>query len=111
MDKIADHEKFLEAIQEKKKILVTFFSQEDRREISRLCAPLDFGPSRRNGTVIDNGKNKYHFWDYESDTKQHTLPLISTKIRVIEVRNETFNPRIDFDFNIDNVNWFVPRNW
>jgi hypothetical protein len=110
MDKINNHEQFIAAINGKNKVQVIFYSAEDGQEISRLCAPFDFGPSRRKGVIIDGGKNKYHFWDYDSDTKQHNLPLTSDKIRSLEVLNEKFDPCMEFDF-ISKVEWFIPRNW
>jgi len=38
---------FIQAIRQKKKVKITFDSKEDGAPITRTCAPLDFGPSRR----------------------------------------------------------------
>ena len=111
MDEINNHKEFVNAIHSKSKVYVTFFSKEDDRVIERMCAPMDYGPSKRRGQIIDGGKNKYQLWDYDSDTKQHVLPLKSQNIRSLDVVSEKFNPRNDFDFDIDTVEWFIPRNW
>ena len=88
-----------------------FFSQEDNQEIERMCAPMDYGPRKRQGKIIDGGKNKYQLWDYDSDTKQHVLPLKFQNIKSMDVVSEKFNPQNYFDFNIDTVEWFISRNW
>lgn len=57
----SDHEVFISALEFQEKIQLTFFSKEDTRELVRVCAPMDFGPSRRTHDQSD----RYHFWDYE----------------------------------------------
>jgi hypothetical protein len=108
MDKILEHDAFINAIQTKNKVKLVFFSKKDNSDQERTCAPMDYGPSRRSGS---DGQNKYHFWDYDSDSKQHTLSLGSEQIKSITVLREKFDPKTDFEFDISNVEWFVPRNW
>ena len=55
-----------EAIIQKKKLRVSFYSKEDNAVIERLCAPFDIGPSR----ISHNKSNRYHFWDYERKKKK-----------------------------------------
>ena len=38
---------FIQAIQNFSKVRISFYSLEDRKILVRICAPLDFGPSRR----------------------------------------------------------------
>ena len=40
-------DRFIQAIHDKKRVRVTFDSKEDRAQVTRKCAPMDFGPSRR----------------------------------------------------------------
>jgi len=97
-------EEFIAAIHSKSKIRVTFFSKEDGHALSRVCAPMDFGPSRRAADKSD----RFHMWDYESDTKNHTLSLLPHQIQSIEVLPEHFDPA---EFITWQTNWFVPRDW
>ena len=62
-------EKFINAIRAKQKIKLTFYSKEDIGVLVRTCAPMDFGPSRR----AKEKNNRYHVWDYDSDTGTHVL--------------------------------------
>ena len=57
---------FIAAIHAKNKIRLTFFSKEDGTNMTRLCAPMDYGPSRRAA----DKQERFHLWDYESDKAQ-----------------------------------------
>jgi len=37
-------DEFIDAIHSKNKIRLTFHSKEDRQELTRTCAPMDYGP-------------------------------------------------------------------
>lgn len=74
------HEVFISALELREKVRLTFFSKEDSQHLVRVCAPMDFGPSRRTHDQSD----RYHFWDYDSDRGRHTLSLLSNQ--VIEIR-------------------------
>ena len=95
---------FIDAIHAKTKIRLTFFSKEDGRPLVRLCAPMDFGPSRR----AHNKDNRYHLWDYESDEKSHVLSLLPGQVSKMEFLNQNFCPS---EFVTWPPNWFVPRDW
>lgn len=95
---------FIQAIYCKKKIKVSFYSKEDEEVIIRICAPMDYGPSRR---TIDKS-DRFHMWDYESDTEHNTLSLKPEQISNIEVLEETFEPS---EFVTWQTNWIVPRDW
>jgi hypothetical protein len=98
---------FIRAICEKRKICVTFFSKEDSGTLTRICAPMDFGPSRRAKEKND----RYHMWDYESDTGMHTLSLKPEQIQSIEVLDECFLPSEFITWDTNKSPWFVPRDW
>ena len=97
-------QKFIQAIHNKKKVLLSFFSKEDGSILQRTCAPMDYGPSRR----AHNKDDRYHFWDYDSDTKTHTLSLLSNQVKNIEVLQESFDPA---EFVTWTPDWIVPRDW
>ena len=73
--------RFVTVIHEKRKIRLTFYSKEDADVVVRTCAPMDYGPSRRARQKDD----RYHLWNYESDTGQHPLNLPSDLMHAVEV--------------------------
>lgn len=102
-----NHEIFIEALLNKKKVKLDFYSKEDSFVLSRICAPMDFGPSRRAKDKAD----RYHLWDYESDTKLHTLSLLENQILNIILSTETFNPGEFISWDLVKSPWFYKRNW
>lgn len=102
-----DHDAFLTGIQTKIRIRLRFFSKEDQGELTRMCAPMDFGPSRR----AKNQDDRYHSWDYESDTERHTLSLLPEQIISIELTDELFDPAEFVTWSTSTSQWFVPRDW
>ncbi|MCH2039154.1 MAG: hypothetical protein MK185_00770 [Saccharospirillaceae bacterium] len=97
-------EQFISAIRNLKKIRLTFYSKEDGRDLVRLCAPMDFGPSRRANDKSD----RYHLWDYESDKKNHVLSLLPDQIKDMEFLADSFDPE---EFVTWEAKWFVERDW
>jgi hypothetical protein len=95
---------FISAIHSKRKIRLIFFSKEDGRNLTRVCAPMDFGASRR----AKNKDDRYHMWDYESDTEKHVLSLLPHQVVSIEVLDDAFEPS---EFVTWPTNWIIPRNW
>jgi hypothetical protein len=100
-------ETFLNAIHGRKKVRLTFFSHEDARPLIRTCAPLDYGPSRRAKEKID----RYHFWDFDSDTRVHVLSLNPTQVQKIEALDEDFEPSDFVTWDTKSSPWFVKRDW
>jgi len=95
---------FISAIHSLIKVKVTFYSKEDSQLLTRTCAPMDYAPSSRAKDKSD----RFHFWDFESDTKNHTLSLLPNQVKSIELLNETFNPS---DFVTWTPNWTIKRDW
>lgn len=95
---------FISAIHDKRKIRLTFYSKQDKSVIERLTAPLDYGPSSKS----KNKDNRFHFWDYQSDTQNHTLSLLPNQIIGMEFMNENFDST---DFMSWIPNWTIERNW
>lgn len=99
-----NHEIFLNAITEKKILRVTFNSKE-KGEITRLCIPFDFWPSRRN---LKENPDRYHFYDLDSPEGNHTLSILPEQLVLIETTGEYFEPS---DYVNWTPNWFVSRDW
>ncbi|MEN4605756.1 hypothetical protein L2D04_00375 [Pantoea agglomerans] len=97
-------DKFIDAIHNRSKIQLTFYSKEDDATITRLTAPMDFGPSRRAHDKSD----RFHFWDYESDEKNHVLSLLPEAIESLMVIDQDFQPQ---EFVSWTPNWFIARDW
>ena len=101
---IPNHPRFLEAISEKKKVSVRFYSKADSGLLDRVCAPMDYGP----GGEVQDGLNRYWLWDYTSNTGTHTLGLLPQQIVDLQVLGEVFDPA---DFGVGPWQWFIPRDW
>ena len=103
----ADHDAFIAGIDECKKIALTFVSKEDGGgTLVRTCAPMDFGPSSR----AKNKSNRYHSWDYDSDSPdgRHTLSLLPEQVISIKLLEEGFDPSEFVSWPPD---WHYPRDW
>jgi hypothetical protein len=101
---IPAHKQFIEAIHAKKQVSVRFYSNPDSGVLDRVCAPLDYGP----GGDIEDGLNRYWFWDYMSSPTPHTLGLLPQLILDLQVLGEVFDPA---QLNVKFPQWSIPRDW
>jgi len=100
-------ERFIQAIHSKSKVKITFYSKEDGSNLVRTCAPMDYGPSRRTKKKND----RFHFWDYDSDTQRHTLSLNLDQIINLEILDDFFDPAEFITWNTKQSPWFISREW
>jgi len=100
-------DRFIQAIHDKKKVRLTFDSKEDRAQVTRKCAPMDFGASRRAREKND----RYHLWNYEGDTRPHVLILNPGQVVEIVVLDERFEPSEFVTWNTTTSPWSVRRDW
>lgn len=105
--KLPNHDDVVGAIEALRQVRVTWPSQDDGGSIqTRLCAPMDYGPSRR----ALSQPSRYHFWDFESDSgKNHTLSLRADQIVSVEVLDSTFDPSDFATWDVGASAWFTPR--
>ena len=101
---IPNHKQFIEAIKEKKKVCLRFYSIADSGVIDLVCAPLDYGP----GAETPGGVNRYWLWDHTSNTGSPTLGLLPEQVLDIRVLGMVFNPA---EFGLAPPTWSVPRDW
>jgi hypothetical protein len=101
-----DHNIFTQSIHAKQKVVLTFMKADGERAV-RTCAPMDFGPSRR----AKDGVDRYHFWDYDSASKNHVLSLTPDRIIRIEATEDGFDPAEFITWDTSKSPWFIPRNW
>lgn len=102
-----DHPTFLNALYTRHRLQVTFVSKEDGGSLVRTCAPMDFGPSRR----AKDGADRYHLWDYDSDTKPHPISLSMAQIVRMDALDETFDPAEFVTWDLSRSPWILPRDW
>lgn len=100
---LSNYEKFVHAINRKKKVRVTFDAKEKGR-IVRTCIPFDFGPRARANDKSDC----YHFYDLDSSEGRHNLSILPEKLNDIDVLEETFEPG---DFVKWTPKWHLERDW
>jgi hypothetical protein len=101
---IPNHPRFIEAITEKKKVNVRFYSKADSGVLDRVCAPMDYGP----GGGIPDGLNRYWVWDYTSNTGSHTLGLVPQQIVDLQVLGGVFDPA---ELGPQPWQWSIARDW
>jgi hypothetical protein len=101
---IPNHKQFIEAINEKKKVCLRFYSKADSGVIDLICAPLDYGPA----AAIPDGVNRYSLWDYTSNNGSHTLRFLPEQVLDLRVVGELFDPA---EFGVQPSPWSVPRDW
>ncbi len=103
----ADHQIVLDAIAQKRRLSVQFFSRKVGRELVRICAPLDVGPLR--GSV--DSEDRYQFWDLEGKRKPLNLALVAADIVKITPLEETFEPADIITWAFKPGSWRIARDW
>lgn len=103
---IANHPRFLEAIRDRKKVSVRFYSKPDSGVIDRVCAPMDYGP----GIGTTDGLNRYWLWDCSGKGNPGSQPLglLPQEIVDLQVLGDLFDPA---DFGDAAWPWAVTRDW
>ena len=103
-------DRFIQAIHDKKKLKIEFYSAEDGHAITRICAPMDIGPGRKH---VQDRSDRYWVWDYESDGPKgpHSLPIKPEHIRSMEPTGDLFDPQEFIRTFSSAPSWFIPRDW
>ena len=83
---ISNHPRFLEAINQRKKVSLRFYSKADNGVLDRVCAPMDYGPWGEN----QDGLDRYWFWDYTGNPGTRILGLLPQQIVALQVLDEVF---------------------
>lgn len=100
-----DHDIFLSALHQKKRVRLHFL-RVNGAATDRLCAPLDFGPVRRER----GNPERYQFWDFEA-RPQHWLSLPALRIIRIEPTDQDFSPAAIVTWSGTESPWTIPRDW
>jgi hypothetical protein len=103
----ADHEVFLEAIASKKQVKLSFFHAKEQKEMTLVCAPLDFGPLRG---ALDQSP-RYQLWDLEAKRPPFNVTAMPEDIQSIEMLELGFDPAAIIKWKFKPNAWTVVRDW
>lgn len=85
---IPNHAQFIQAVRDKNRIRVEFYSKPDSGVVDRVCAPLDYAPD----SATPGGPNLYWVWDLSTDVPWNPLALASEQIVKVNILGTTFDP-------------------
>jgi len=80
------HDIFIQGIEQKRRLKLTFFCVEHQRNLVRQCAPLHYS----SGKIEGDGLDCYYLWDFESDDGNKVLALPQSRIVSMELTEDTF---------------------
>jgi hypothetical protein len=103
----SDHQVFLDALRDKKRLTVSFFDRKEKRDRVRICAPLDYGPLRGANDTTE----RYQLWDLEGKRKPLNFALLEGDIASMKPLDETFDPATIITWAFKPNAWAVPRDW
>lgn len=81
------HDIFMQAVKDRRKVIVTYVSGEYSLNLTKLCVPLRYDPP--------NGGEEsafYYFWDSEGDTGERAFALRLSQMIYLQLSDETFDP-------------------
>jgi hypothetical protein len=81
-----DHDNFVRAIQEKRKVKLTFPSKEQGCSAEKLCGPIFYSASAE-----EDGLGCYYLWDFEAGTGNQFLGLLPSQIVSMELTEDPFD--------------------
>jgi hypothetical protein len=102
-----DHEAFLRALHEQRKLMISFFSRGGQDHELRLVAPVDFGPLPNARDLT----NRYHMFDFTGQDAPHPMALHAAQIFRMAITNERFDPGDFLSRYPRPPRWWVARDW
>lgn len=85
-----DHDIFVRAINEKRKVILNYLNDEHKLNFAKLCVLLYYRPSRIKRSEFEC----YYLWDLEDIAGKHFLRLPPSQIVSMELTEETFDPEM-----------------
>ena len=82
-----DHDTFIQAAKERKKVILSYFSGQNSLFLTKLCIPIQFCPSE-----TENSSDCYYFWDPEAELGERLLGLFPSEIANMLLSDEIFDP-------------------
>ena len=83
-----DHDIFVRAIKDKRRVKLVFLSNTDGNNAKKLCGPMLYSPPAGAGE-----SDWYYLWDFEGNSDKRVLGLPSNKIVSMGLTEETFDPK------------------
>ncbi len=83
----SDHDMFIRGIEQKRRVEVTYLSNERREKLLRRCGPLYYS----RGKTEADGLECYYLWDFEADEGYNFLALSSAQILSMELTEDPFS--------------------
>ncbi|MHC4740690.1 MAG: hypothetical protein ACYS8Z_02195 [Planctomycetota bacterium] len=78
------YDRFMQAIREKRKVILTHSTNESDSDVTKVCVPLDYRPARHS--------DYFYVWDPQANVGERLLGLPIWQVKSIEVSEEAFDP-------------------
>ncbi len=101
---MSNNDIFIKSINSKSLVSVEFNSP-DKGVISLKCVPCDYGPNKK----FKDGLDRFHFYDLETTSKNHSLSINPSEVINIEILEENFDPAKYV--TIPHKKWHIKRDW
>lgn len=82
-----DHQIFVQGINQKKIVKLTFFNEKQASNLVRLCAPLYYNQGQTEGDDLD----LYLFWDFKRTKGNYVLSLPPSQILNMGLTEDSFS--------------------
>ena len=83
----SDHEVFIRGIEQKRRLKVTYLSDERREKLIRRCGPLYYSRGKTEADELEC----YYLWDFEADEGYNFLALSPGRIIGMELTVDAFS--------------------
>lgn len=102
-----DHNVFIQAVNERRKIIVTYLNEEDNFVKSGHLVPMDCSCDYVGKEYFDC----YQFWDYQKGFDSFPVVLSSEQILNIKFDEESFDPAEFVTWDLSQLPWCLKRDW
>ena len=82
----SDHDIFIQGIEQKRKLKLTFFGRGNPQNLVKQCGPLLYSKGRIEGDGLDC----YYIWDFEATKGSQFWALYTSQIVTMELAEEAF---------------------
>jgi len=96
-----DHDKFTQAVKDRRKVIITYFSGEYNLSLTKLCVPLQYSPPGE-----EEDPDYYYLWDSEGDVGMRVLAFPSSHITYMELSDDGFDPD---EYIIPETEWVASK--
>jgi hypothetical protein len=88
----SEYEAFIQGIEQKRRLEVTFFCRRRQREVVSLCAPLHYskGPTV-SATNAESELKRYYLWDFGAEKGRNFLVLSPSEILSMKLTDDVFH--------------------